>query len=163
MPRCSGKCNGHLLVALLRLLSHPPHPSSRPMISVGSADGRWAAWRWRYFPAVLRVVVLRTRESREDSQVSVTPSRVPNTNTLAIRLDRDDPYWYQGPPYIAVEVVFDGPAGSAWYPRGKRTRNSWQGVLNRRATLSLSCDLWGKRSCDGVCARLKGGDRQSLS
>jgi hypothetical protein len=26
---------------------------------------------------------------------------------LAIRLDRDDSNWYQGPPYIAPEVVFD--------------------------------------------------------
>lgn len=26
---------------------------------------------------------------------------------LAIHLDRDDPNWYQGPPYIAKEVVFD--------------------------------------------------------
>lgn len=26
---------------------------------------------------------------------------------LAIRLDRDSPEWYQGPPYIAKEVVFD--------------------------------------------------------
>lgn len=26
---------------------------------------------------------------------------------LAIALDRDDPHWYQGPPYIAKEVVFD--------------------------------------------------------
>lgn len=26
---------------------------------------------------------------------------------LAIRLDRKDPNWYQGPPYIAKEVVFD--------------------------------------------------------
>lgn len=26
---------------------------------------------------------------------------------LAIRLDRDNPDWYQGPPYIAKEVVFD--------------------------------------------------------
>jgi hypothetical protein len=26
---------------------------------------------------------------------------------VAIRLDRDDPVWYQGPPYIADEVVFD--------------------------------------------------------
>lgn len=26
---------------------------------------------------------------------------------LAIQLDDDDPNWYQGPPYIAVEVVFD--------------------------------------------------------
>ncbi|MGF6301293.1 MULTISPECIES: hypothetical protein [Paraburkholderia] len=26
---------------------------------------------------------------------------------LAIRLDRDDPNWYRGPPYVAEEVVFD--------------------------------------------------------
>ncbi|WP_199099494.1 hypothetical protein [Dyella sp. ASV21] len=26
---------------------------------------------------------------------------------LAIQLDRDNPGWYQGPPYIAKEVVFD--------------------------------------------------------
>lgn len=26
---------------------------------------------------------------------------------LAIQLDRNDPHWYQGPPYIATEVVFD--------------------------------------------------------
>ena len=26
---------------------------------------------------------------------------------LAIRLDHDDPNWYQGPPYIADEVAFD--------------------------------------------------------
>lgn len=26
---------------------------------------------------------------------------------LAIRLDRSDPHWYQGPPYIAKEQVFD--------------------------------------------------------
>lgn len=26
---------------------------------------------------------------------------------LAIHLDRDNPHWYQGPPYIAKEVVFD--------------------------------------------------------
>jgi hypothetical protein len=26
---------------------------------------------------------------------------------LAIQLDRTDPLWYQGPPYIAKEVVFD--------------------------------------------------------
>lgn len=26
---------------------------------------------------------------------------------LAIRLDRDNPNWYQGPPYIADEVTFD--------------------------------------------------------
>lgn len=26
---------------------------------------------------------------------------------LAIQLDRNDPHWYQGPPYIAKEVVFD--------------------------------------------------------
>jgi len=26
---------------------------------------------------------------------------------LAIQLDRKDPNWYQGPPYIATEVVFD--------------------------------------------------------
>lgn len=26
---------------------------------------------------------------------------------LAIKLDRNDPNWYQGPPYIAAEVVFD--------------------------------------------------------
>lgn len=26
---------------------------------------------------------------------------------LAIRVDSDDPNWYQGPPYIAREVVFD--------------------------------------------------------
>lgn len=26
---------------------------------------------------------------------------------LAIQLDRDDPLWYEGPPYIAEEVVFD--------------------------------------------------------
>jgi hypothetical protein len=26
---------------------------------------------------------------------------------LAIHLDRNDPEWYQGPPYIATEVVFD--------------------------------------------------------
>jgi len=30
------------------------------------------------------------------------------TRTIAaIRLDHDDPHWYQGPPYIAKEVVFD--------------------------------------------------------
>lgn len=28
---------------------------------------------------------------------------------LAIRLDRTNPDWYQGPPYIAKEVVFDEP------------------------------------------------------
>lgn len=26
---------------------------------------------------------------------------------LAIQLDQKDPHWYQGPPYIAEEVVFD--------------------------------------------------------
>lgn len=26
---------------------------------------------------------------------------------LAIQLDREDPHWYEGPPYIAKEVVFD--------------------------------------------------------
>lgn len=26
---------------------------------------------------------------------------------LTIRLDHDDPNWYQGPPYIADEVAFD--------------------------------------------------------
>ena len=26
---------------------------------------------------------------------------------LAVQLDRDDPRWYEGPPYIAKEVVFD--------------------------------------------------------
>ncbi|MDT8843837.1 hypothetical protein ParKJ_41310 [Paraburkholderia fungorum] len=26
---------------------------------------------------------------------------------VAIQLDRDDPHWYSGPPYIAKEVVFD--------------------------------------------------------
>lgn len=26
---------------------------------------------------------------------------------VAIQLDRNDPHWYQGPPYIAKEVVFD--------------------------------------------------------
>lgn len=25
----------------------------------------------------------------------------------AVQLDRDDPHWYEGPPYIADEVVFD--------------------------------------------------------
>jgi hypothetical protein len=30
------------------------------------------------------------------------------TRTIAaIQLDHDDPHWYQGPPYIAKEVVFD--------------------------------------------------------
>jgi hypothetical protein len=30
------------------------------------------------------------------------------TRTIdAIQLDRDDPNWYRGPPYIAKEVVFD--------------------------------------------------------
>jgi hypothetical protein len=32
---------------------------------------------------------------------------VGSRTVLAIRLDRKDPNWYQGPPYIAEEAVFD--------------------------------------------------------
>jgi hypothetical protein len=133
------------------------------MISVGSADGRWTAWRWRYFPAVLRVVVLRTRESREDSQVSVTRAELPTrTRWLfdSTAMTRTGIRAHHTSPWRWCLTVLPAALG---IPGGKRTRNSWQGVLNRRATLSLICDFWGKRSCDGVCARLKGGDRQSLS
>jgi hypothetical protein len=35
---------------------------------------------------------------------------------LAIHLDRDDPDWYQGPPYIAKEVVFDEQEMERCYP-----------------------------------------------
>lgn len=52
---------------------------------------------------------------------------------------------------------------SEMFPLGQADAQLVARSTQRRGALSLICDLWGKRSCDVVCARLKGGDRQGLS